>query len=780
MSLQTSWIDKLATSSVFDMTQQQRQQLHTRLTQKGATPTRLLASRGYDLFVAVGNTIRVINLLTFKDAWINTIDEALDGSEAAWQQVELFNMPYQVLDTPAIDFDIEALVSNGDQWVAAVGKHKVVCINMPKQGFSTPKAAHHRVPCEAFVLGAPCYTGQRILKAEWHPLCEKKAHLLILDTSNRLLMFDVNDDINTPEQWFDLAVASSKKTIAYGFSADEGLEEQDQVASFTLGGCSKDTSAWEPLTVYYTLTNGRMHALCPVLPKKSVLRRKHLAMLSTTAEANSVRALEAGQMALHVYFRWQHEWVDALCISAAQHDAKAADKPYVTVRHTANLKPSLQGPFVTPEPVPTTDATVSDMLFLTSAGYNILAVAMTNGSVHNYLLSTVDAQFNPRQKAFGSGPHVEQLSVLQSSVKMLPTATLFETVTFAADSPQYLQNRAMSLLRDPLEDHTFYAIHAAGAYAINHKPWLDVLADVSAKVSGNQAAPHIQGDPHSTVQSLIKTAPMPNGSVNPLSGAIVINDPYLSYTMLCTDAHLKLSSVDFSLSQVSMDLALDTPDNDALTAGYVSALPMPPFQPPKAFTEHSAQLNSKVIIPPELGGDKKVVISSDTLKFFSETAKKLDAIIFGIVKGAAETQQRMDIQGAEFQRQTATLTDLLQRALVCQQSTAEGSPLAAKIKATLDRNTQLTLRIERIFRAISASQNTGLTEKEKKWIDAIKDIDDRVSGEKGYLRRISDLTRQITTYSQEINRVRHDMKRTKSSTLTSSQAARLRKTIDAQ
>jgi hypothetical protein len=84
-------------------------------------------------------------------------------------------------------------------------------------------------------------------------------------------MFDVSMDTNTPEQKFNLSVSQRKHsatTTSFSISADDELEEDEEVATFTLGGPSQDTSGWESFTVYYALKNGHMYALCPVLPFK--------------------------------------------------------------------------------------------------------------------------------------------------------------------------------------------------------------------------------------------------------------------------------------------------------------------------------------------------------------------------------------------------------------------------------------------------------------------------------------------------------------------------------
>jgi hypothetical protein len=78
-------------------------------------------------------------------------------------------------------------------------------------------------------------------------------------------------DIEEPEQSFDLSPVQQKpiteqSVSGIGFSFDDEDNTDEDAVSFSLGGPSKDQSGWEPFTVFYTLRNGHMYALCPVIP----------------------------------------------------------------------------------------------------------------------------------------------------------------------------------------------------------------------------------------------------------------------------------------------------------------------------------------------------------------------------------------------------------------------------------------------------------------------------------------------------------------------------------
>lgn len=80
-------------------------------------------------------------------------------------------------------------------------------------------------------------------------------------------------DIEEPEQCFDLSpvqqkTPDQKNKSKIGFSFDDEDNSDEDAVSFSLGGASKDTSGWESFTVFYSLRNGHMYALCPVIPNR--------------------------------------------------------------------------------------------------------------------------------------------------------------------------------------------------------------------------------------------------------------------------------------------------------------------------------------------------------------------------------------------------------------------------------------------------------------------------------------------------------------------------------
>lgn len=120
-SIKDNWVDQLATHGIFDLSVtegkrlrdirsgKKQQSLFTGNTNLLTTPsattprtsrrTQLLALRENDLFLAVGSTIRVLNLAEFKDAWVGMTERLFDSDLTETDVLALLNMPHKVLDT---------------------------------------------------------------------------------------------------------------------------------------------------------------------------------------------------------------------------------------------------------------------------------------------------------------------------------------------------------------------------------------------------------------------------------------------------------------------------------------------------------------------------------------------------------------------------------------------------------------------------------------------------------------------------------------------------------
>lgn len=240
-------------------------------------------------------------------------------------------------------------------------------------------------------------------------------------------IFDVSNNIEQPEQSFDLSPLERKSTTVspiqrIGFSIDNDEENSDEDAvTFTLGGSSKDKSGWEPFTVFYALRNGHIYSLCPVIPFRSVVRRSHLDNLACISDAKyqqAKNATKSDHKTLSHLFNLHSIWIDDLFQTAKiARRSNESDILVVVSDDKHSQYPVLrQGPFlISHTQVLDNGIEASDLLFVNVDPVCVLALGLTNGSVHNYLLSgEIDAQW---QMPIENATHTWQREVKQNIFK---------------------------------------------------------------------------------------------------------------------------------------------------------------------------------------------------------------------------------------------------------------------------------------------------------------------------------------------------------------------------
>jgi hypothetical protein len=131
---------------------------------------------------------------------------------------------------------------------------------------------------------------------------------------------------------------------------------------------------------------------------------------------------------------------------------------------------------------------------------------------------------------------------------------------------------------------------------------------------------------------------------------VVFSDTYLSYCLLSLDANYRMIGIDMNLREVitqSMELKATTNnkehDTDTPTAlsSYQSLLSHSSFDAldtlQKLLTDCGA---SKVVVPPEFGGSKEVIINKATLSFLTATATTIRKDITTITKCVSQLTDR--------------------------------------------------------------------------------------------------------------------------------------------
>lgn len=141
-------------------------------------------------------------------------------------------------------------------------------------------------------------------------------------------------------------------------------------------------------------------------------------------------------------------------------------------------------------------------------------------------------------------------------------------------------------------------------------------------------------------------------SIVPIIGLLSVTDAYLSYSLFIVTATHHLIGLELSLrrtsigrSQSAFSAAVSSQLATATTADteakYTPMLSLPPFEPPTCLKrQQGLPTKPRVVIPPEYGGKKELVINEDTLKFLGDSAEVFRSEIREILKAAGEVRSR--------------------------------------------------------------------------------------------------------------------------------------------
>ncbi|KAJ2767908.1 hypothetical protein IWQ56_003145, partial [Coemansia nantahalensis] len=277
------------------------------------SPRQCLAVRGVDLFAAVGGEVRWISLKACKDAYVRhesrrmglrgAADEGGAGAQAESGLDAVRAVPWFRLGCESLSFEITKLAVNGSgKFLAVVGSHQVAVVVLPASGaggrgprgaFTAVRAdddagaAGTWVDCRSMLLGMAPGAGPaspaeakkhtsdygagvlaaanwsartRVVDVLWHALSANDSHLVTLQASGSVKVFDVSEDVDRPEQTLSLFSAAS----GAGFA-------MSRAASFCMGSAA--SAGWARVTAYVLTTTGELYSLCPVLPRRCTVEQ---------------------------------------------------------------------------------------------------------------------------------------------------------------------------------------------------------------------------------------------------------------------------------------------------------------------------------------------------------------------------------------------------------------------------------------------------------------------------------------------------------------------------
>lgn len=336
-----------------------------------------------------------------------------------------------------------------------------------------------------------------------------------------------------------------------------------------------------------------------------------------------------------------------------------------------------------------------------------------------------------------------------SDAEYLPRASLYETINLKAQHLPIYQR--VSLVADPLYNDTYYAYHAGGVHAIAMTKWVEQLGQLitnyeEKKSSGEDAEKSLTSwlneKKTSDVRLLINSSPYQNSGFVPIIGLVLITDIYLSYSLLAITSDYRLVTRDLNMrrnfssvnkaSETAIKAQLKTLGSNDDT-GYQPVLSLPAFQLPKELDTLPKQ--AKIVVPPEMGGNKEVVITEETLCFFNKSSEQIRRESYNLKKAAEKMDTRLTMQQKEFERQVIMLRDLYDR-LQAVQSPEVQATQQEKLKEMTSRHAKLRLRMDEQLRKLMNTYQPDLSNEEKDWINKLEKLSKQIGGESGYRARI--------------------------------------------
>ncbi|KAK3812545.1 MAG: nuclear pore component-domain-containing protein [Linnemannia gamsii] len=689
--------------------------------QKAYQGVSCMATRGQDLYVAVGRQVRYASLEELKRGVEHR------GREAAIQYID--QRQHKVLTIQEVDFDIRRLVLNQDgKLLAIVGDGKIVIATLSKAIKRDPKPI---VKCKSFALGKFYHINKgdsKVVKVLWHPLSKGFTHLVVLTHDGTLRMYDVAVDINEPEQVFSFR--------AEGVSAGGYGMEAQVAASFCFGS---KYSPWGQLAVYSLTQDGDLYMICPVMPQACVMEE---------ADLDEIRN-EIEESASEDYFEtaWiKKNWIAKVTESVERHPF-ADDLVIVQNPALRSGKVSRQGPFLyKPAPVELDDDDnkAYDILCLENEVAEIFAMAHSSGKVDICIaLDRPSGHWSLPAKPRSRGAY----GLDDDEDKTLPEVCVYESVdlgllkVFATtttppgggygltETRMSIPNRP-ALVADTMYGDTFFVYHEAGAHCISIRPWLDELTAIYE--SGSSSQQHaarmnkfFASKIKSVVGSVLNTRPTRASPPAPVIGLCVVTDAYLDYSVLLLTSSLQL--VGFEMTPRPRTATANASTSSATLQGssgaskgsatYQVSLDEPLFEKQGGLMSlNGLPVMPKVVLPPGVGS-AKIVVTEENLQFLGQMVQDVRESLREVFTACDLAQLRLTAQEAEYARQQNAVqktNDHIKSALrpkIQQQ--------VDRLDAQIERQNALMARADGLLQKAMESREPALNPAEKEWVEYV-------------------------------------------------------------
>ncbi|KAJ8068011.1 hypothetical protein OCU04_003589 [Sclerotinia nivalis] len=750
-------------------------------------PRRTIARRGTEVFIAVGKEIRWADLVYLKETWENKQENQrsfLKGKSLAAEEVEAgpdVAQGYRTLKIPVADEIRQLIISPNSNFMAILTTHTVHIAILPEPSHLTsPENGPMKI--KTFHLGPTTHVTSRsgISSALWHPLGVNGTCLVTVTKDAVVRVWE----LSTTDRWsFDKpTLAIDLKKLADGVSADQdfGASMAGQPSKFSpdafemevASACfaGRGSGGWSPMTLWLAMREGDVYALCPLLPEKWAPPPTLIPSLSVSIVSNVAATEDDPDVARgsKLLAQQQLDWMsDIDSQDPTQVQGSVGEPPAeVYARPSRPGKvPRLQGPFGF-DLAPQVEDDEEDELFTDiyvigpkidaeelmdgeeddeleldevdkeGCSMNVICLLTTSGRLTICLdLMGIEAQWLPRSNS-------RMLRFLDDPD---PPGLLTYEVLETSKSKEVWEGCWPVFSHDVESRYSFFVTNNSNITYISLSSWAFKLEDeLSNGADSNVRLGVVISTP--SERQRIYTPPMIDRNA-PLAASTVIRDPDLGYFLLSTNAHGPLSvifespeyQVDFSRSRGRSETYDSETDNEKPLVLFEAR---PVYQPSYAF-EQTSELPSfhekikhskyKRLLKEEIR------LSPATLTVMTDAHKVLSEETHRIGTAAAELFRKCIKLQIELSKHIKQANDIATRVeSVIGEDYNEGDDksrlapnenMEQRIRKAQDKQKILNERIENIRKKIPKNTQRELSDKEKAWMEEVRNLSGKVLGE---------------------------------------------------
>ncbi|KAI1202657.1 hypothetical protein F5X97DRAFT_216649 [Nemania serpens] len=751
-----------------------------------AGPRRTIATRGTEVFIAVGKEIRWADLVYLKERWQEKAAQArggvhikregtdeVDDGDIIRESVENGCAEgFRTIKPAAIGGDIQQLViSPYANFMAILTTHTVRIILLPDPSHLTAPSLDVIKP-KSWSLGPTTHAIDRspIASVLWHPLGVSGSALVTVtrDAVVRLWELSQKDrwSFDTPTLAIDLKKLADGTSLDQNFSANDVTSKgfspdffEMEVAAASLA--ARGSGGWSSMTLWVAMKEGDVYALCPLLPSQWAPPPTLIPSLSISIVGNLAAVEDDPNVSeqAKLLAQQQLDWMSDL----DNQEPKIIDGPpgeppaeIYTRPSRPGIVPRLQGPFgldLSPKNEDELSVHLTDIYIIgekldmdelmfgedeeiemedterEGLSLSVICLLSSTGQVQVCLdINGTQAQWlPPRNKTKTMGHLVGSSSLLTfSTLDTLNSSEATETA-WPVFSP------------DVTSRYSFYITHSSAITYISLAPWVfrlesELQGDSEA---GSEFRIHLLVNGQVSTRERLYNSPTQVDKQLPLSAAVATRDPDLGYFLLSATQFEPIALIFDAPEDDFVPIQSTQPSfgQDAEVQPLEFFEPRPVYQPSRifdessglpAFIEHLRTSRHKTIM------NQEIRLSPLTLQIFTEAHQVLSEETHKLGVAASEVFLRCVKLQDELKQQIMKANEVKARVEAITnedhlEQGEEGEPNNAAIERRLqnakERGEALSRRLEKMRKAVNKATSRELSHKEQDWVKEVRTLD---------------------------------------------------------